>query len=372
MSVIYNALKKFHHHPPIQTKNGDAGKKSRQVSIKEFFLSPSGLAGCIVLFFFLSLIFLFGFQDRTREVQANTNGAVIIARNIQAPQAPSLQKESLEASDGRVISKPHPSDNFTASTKPGENTIAQQELSNPATQDQPMRARYLVPGSSDTNSQPGRWPNSSNSAIPIRPSSLRHEDQSGPIGPQPPNNSARHLTPGDDQLPTSVNRQMQASSAAAAVEALPFSGVGGTQTDSAARREPVQHATEQNKHAVRVKSNLEIIRLIQKIKKSIRRGAVADTESFLERLVALKGADDPYVLKLQAYWRLRQRDYEAAALLLGKVLDKDAEDIEAGINMAIVDINCQRIEKARVRLQNLEKRYPDNLIIADLIQKLKK
>ena len=306
MSVIYNALKKFHHHPPNNTKNGDAGKKSRQVSIKKLFLSPSGLTGCVVLFFFLSLIFLFGFQDRTREVRANTDGAVIIARNIQAHQTPGLQKESLAASDERVIAKPHPSGDFAASTQPGEITITQQQQSDPAVQDQPVRARYLVPGSPSTKSQPGRRPDSSNGAVPIRPSRPRHGDETGPIGTQPPKNSAKRPTATDDRWPTSVNRQMQASSAAAAVAALPFSGVGAPQTEAAARREPGQPATEQNKLAVRVKTNLDIIRLIQKIKKGIRRGAVADTENFLEHLAALKGADDPYVLKLQAYWRRRQ------------------------------------------------------------------
>jgi len=49
----------------------------------------------------------------------------------------------------------------------------------------------------------------------------------------------------------------------------------------------------------------------------------------------LKGEDNSYVLKLKAFWRLKQNDYESAALFLNEVLGKNENDLEAGINMAI-------------------------------------
>ncbi|MBW2602193.1 MAG: tetratricopeptide repeat protein, partial [Deltaproteobacteria bacterium] len=52
------------------------------------------------------------------------------------------------------------------------------------------------------------------------------------------------------------------------------------------------------------------------------------------------------------------------------VLAQEQNDLEAGINMAIVEIKTHRLDKARKRLAKLREIYPANTIIEDIIQKM--
>ena len=371
MSVIYNALKKLQHHPPITAPKKDAGKERRQVSIKKLFLSPSGLTGFILLFFFLSVIFLFGFQDRTAEVQAKTRKAKIVARKIQDPQAPNRPTELLESAGTMTVSEPGPPGTMAASADPLRSMTPPDLPTNSAAKVQPAHGKYLAPHPRGDISLLERVPQVSKNALSGGQYDPRHDQTTGSIRHKSPNQPAARLT-SKGQRRSISNRQMAPSSATAAVAALKSADSSGIQTDPAAGHSQGRGAKVKKLHAVRVRSNLEVIKLIQEIKKSIRHGNPDDTEHLIERLAAHKGADDFYVLKLRAYWRLQHQDYDAAAKYLTKVLDKNSDDMEAGINMVIIDINCQRIERARTRLQKLEKVYPDNLVIADLMQKLKK
>jgi len=63
--------------------------------------------------------------------------------------------------------------------------------------------------------------------------------------------------------------------------------------------------------------------------------------------------------------------YESAKKFLKKVLDKNERDVEAGINMAIVEIKTERFKQAEKRLKELRENYPENKAISELIEMLK-
>jgi predicted Zn-dependent protease len=86
----------------------------------------------------------------------------------------------------------------------------------------------------------------------------------------------------------------------------------------------------------------------------------------------IKGQDNNYVLKLKAVWHIRNQEYEDAANLLRTVLSRNGLDLEAGLNMAIVEINTGKEQSAYRRLENLQKSYPDSIRLAEILQGLRR
>jgi len=125
-------------------------------------------------------------------------------------------------------------------------------------------------------------------------------------------------------------------------------------------------------HLVNVKKTAEITRLVSKAERSISSGDVEQTNTLIEQLELLKGKESSYVLKLRAVWHMRQGDFESAASLLSTVLGRDQDDLEAGINMAIIEIKTNRLDEARKRLATLSEVYQANTTIPELIRKIGK
>lgn len=81
-------------------------------------------------------------------------------------------------------------------------------------------------------------------------------------------------------------------------------------------------------------------------------------EAWLKALELTKRPNDPYLLNMRAYWHMTQREYPEAEIYLKRVLLQNADDLEAGLNMAIVEANTHRTDDAQQRLQLLSQRYP--------------
>jgi len=118
------------------------------------------------------------------------------------------------------------------------------------------------------------------------------------------------------------------------------------------------------------KKTVAISELAARLQAAIARGDEAKVTELVSRLEKLKGKRDPFLLKIRAYWRMERGDYENAAGLLEAVLSQRPDDFEAGFNMAVIEINTGRIDKARERLRALQELYPANEAISDLLGKL--
>jgi tetratricopeptide (TPR) repeat protein len=119
------------------------------------------------------------------------------------------------------------------------------------------------------------------------------------------------------------------------------------------------------------KKNAKIARLVGDIRLEMEHGSNEQIKKLFDELVTLKGQDNSYVLKLKAVWHIHNKEFERAEDLLKIVLSKNEHDQEAGINMAIVEIKTQNIQKAYERLKNLREIYPENIRIAEIIQNMK-
>jgi hypothetical protein len=118
------------------------------------------------------------------------------------------------------------------------------------------------------------------------------------------------------------------------------------------------------------KKNAKIAHLITDIQSEMKRGDKDRIEKLFDELSMIKGQSDSYVLKLKAVWHIRNQEYADAANLLETVLSRDELDLEAGLNMAIVDIRTGKEQSAHRRLKKLQISYPDSIRLAEILQDL--
>ena len=136
----------------------------------------------------------------------------------------------------------------------------------------------------------------------------------------------------------------------------------GTTQPAAADMEQIRRAN--------MRRSLDISRLIADIQQSM---GVADhrrTQRLLEELAGVKGHNDPFVMKLRSYWYTRQGNLNRAAAILQEVLQRKPNDLEAGLNMAIIEIKTGQIRRADERLVRLRELYPEDTRIPELMEKL--
>ena len=117
--------------------------------------------------------------------------------------------------------------------------------------------------------------------------------------------------------------------------------------------------------------NDKIARLVADIHWEMGNNNNKQTDKYLDELSLLKGQNNSYVLKLKAVWHIHNKEYERAKDLLKIVLTKNELDQEAGINMAIIEINTKQMDNAYQRLSKLQVVYPENIRIAEIMQDLK-
>ncbi|MBF0455495.1 MAG: tetratricopeptide repeat protein [Magnetococcales bacterium] len=90
----------------------------------------------------------------------------------------------------------------------------------------------------------------------------------------------------------------------------------------------------------------------------------------LTRLQTMLGDQNPFVIKMQAYWYLRQENHHRAHRLLSQILDATPQDFEANLNMAVAEIGIDKLHSARIRLNGLIDRHPNHPKILSLLSLL--
>jgi thioredoxin-like negative regulator of GroEL len=139
--------------------------------------------------------------------------------------------------------------------------------------------------------------------------------------------------------------------------------VQGTTQPAAADMEHIRRAN--------MRRSLDISRLIADIQQSMSAADLRRTRRLLEELAEVKGHNDPFVMKLRSYWYTRQGNLNRAAALLQEVLQYKPNDLEAGLNMAIIEIKTGQTRRADERLSRLRELYPEDTRIPELMEKLK-
>jgi hypothetical protein len=112
-----------------------------------------------------------------------------------------------------------------------------------------------------------------------------------------------------------------------------------------------------------------ISQLVRQIELSIHNGHKTDAQ--MKALIELKGADSDFVIKLKAFQLVKAGAYSQAETLLRKLLAVNETDLEAGYNLAVIELKTGRSAQARKRLLQLREFYPGDARIADSLRKLK-
>jgi len=110
--------------------------------------------------------------------------------------------------------------------------------------------------------------------------------------------------------------------------------------------------------------------LVARLEQAMRAENRGEVKDLLEKLEKLKGEKSDYVMRVKAFWYLKEGRYDLARSLLHQLINKNENDLEAGINMAVLDIKTNHVEAARNRLRKLRESHEDNTTIPALLEKI--
>ncbi|MCP4595121.1 lipopolysaccharide assembly protein LapB [Neptuniibacter sp.] len=96
------------------------------------------------------------------------------------------------------------------------------------------------------------------------------------------------------------------------------------------------------------------------VKSAIRSGSITESEMHLSTLENMVGSDSLIYMRLSAYKLLTEKNNIEASLVYAKLLRERPDDMEANLNMALLEIRMGKNKAALHRLQRLEALYPDS------------
>jgi Flp pilus assembly protein TadD len=117
--------------------------------------------------------------------------------------------------------------------------------------------------------------------------------------------------------------------------------------------------------------HLTVNKIANQMRAAVQAGDVHQSNAFLGQLEKIKGEDNPFVKKLEAYLHIRQGNLVKARAVLSSILATAPDDLEAGLNMAVIDIRSGRHDQARQRLVRLLDQYPEEDQIIDYLRQLR-
>ena len=359
MSVIFKTLKKLKSQSPEDRKEAGKLKRFHNVySFRRILFSPSAILA-LVLFIFLfgmACIYIAG------HLTGKSKRLPTVSEERKEHPAVAARELTETSAKGNVIQKepasapiPSPPKDFSV--------------------EEAKRAKLYLP-----ESQKG-W--IARHTIPVSPKRAENASLKKPHTPEdtetihvPP----AHVSTVKDKITPAAASNISRDRKAMIPERIPYFLTSRSlptkkkplkempeeiQSSEEAKKESDKHL-----HLVKVEKNAQIASLVKKIQKSMSTGSNTQTEKLLDQLTRLKGKKDSYVLKLRAFYHIRQCNYNLAASLLNKVLKKNKNDLEAGVNMAILEIKTGQLTEAKNRLYRLSDIYPYNTRIPELIQKL--
>jgi tetratricopeptide (TPR) repeat protein len=360
MSVIFNALKRLEPRSAAEKKKSNKLTKGRRIySLRRMLFSPRVVLLVGMFVFFVGLGALYGVRNLKGYIEEN-NQKPIISGGIKPKSRPyKINKEThgpvKEVACSRE-SRQYPTEPEEAPDSvdiPPSQNIVSDEVSDPD-------GVYLPPGGlkidgSETCSEKKMDAH----YLPPRRYSQRPGSSVSNLGSEVLSKAVTKSNPPSVPLPSALTKEKSSLSPAAELLEKPVIKAGAEKTEL------------ELIHQANVDKNMKIARLVEKIQRSIRLLNASHTQDLFDQLTLLKGEDDPYVLNLKAFWSLCHKDYETTAAYLKKVLEQNEVDFDAGINMAVVEISTNQLQAARKRLARLRKIYPDNVMIMEMIQKLK-
>ncbi|RZB35395.1 MAG: hypothetical protein SRB2_03193 [Desulfobacteraceae bacterium Eth-SRB2] len=357
MSVIFNALKSLEFKSAAEKKESKKLIKGRDIcSLRRMLFSPRVVLMLDIFIFLVGLGAFHGVHKLKGCIEENSRKS-----NISGSVKPKFQAYNINKESRGPVKEVTSSREYRIEPKEEPESVDMTPSQNMIPDEVPEPDRVYLP--------PGRL----KIAAPKTPSGKKNDAHY--LHPRPYNKRIRNSVSNSG---ATVLSRATVKGNLSSPPAPSFLTKGRSTLDPAAElsEKPLidvgTKKTEQEIiHQANVERSMKIVRLVEKIQRSM--GTVNDscTQDLFDQLTLLKGEDDSYVLNLKAFCSFGQKDYETTATYLKRLLEQNEVDFDAGINMAIVEINTNQLQAARKRLAKLRKIYPDNILIPEMIQKLK-
>ena len=175
--------------------------------------------------------------------------------------------------------------------------------------------------------------------------------------------AAQAVLPPRPQLPFPAEGGLDASAAHSESRPGPAAATG---------RAPSSIAdAERKRQAGQARMHLTVTKIANQMRAAVQAGNVDQANAFLAQLEKIKGVNNPFVKKLEAYLHIRQGNLEKARAVLSSILATAPDDLETGLNMAVIDIRSGRHDEARQRLVRLLDQYPEEDQIIGYLRQLR-
>lgn len=365
MSVIFDALQKLRH------ENGDSPETDMDetldanvYTVKDLLFSPQGIISITIALFLVCGVAYYG-VDSFRSASGNKTGPALpqdMAASYIPPSDNNASPDQYNESDFKAPSPPrgiaYEKPESGRLYLPSRNTVRRSD----SVSSGPRPVYVSPPGTEQKvwdHPMAGK-PVSTDTAPKVHRMSVNKDILAKETGTKTGN--GRH----DQVFVNDAGPAVKAVVTDSEKVGMAYGKLGNGPPGPALKTEHVQQEMARRD---RIKT-AKISGLIMRLQGAISEGNDVKVLKLLPELETIKGTDDPFVLKLKAFWRMKQGKYERAADLLGRVLEENPYDLTAGLDMAIVEIKTDRLGKARNRLKVLRSRYPDNEQIPDLLRKI--
>ncbi len=109
-----------------------------------------------------------------------------------------------------------------------------------------------------------------------------------------------------------------------------------------------------------VRQRKQTASLVADIRRAMDGKDFAKAGLLLDSLAAIKGEGNLIVRQLRAYWMIKTGRLQEAEAQLNHILEVDPDDLEAAINLAVVQIKTGRLRRAKEVLEQLYLRFPED------------
>ncbi len=382
MSVIYKALKALQitrdggATPGGEIRTGKQGKRISLYKTNRFLMGPVGVAllaglglgaGYLLLFDFEWSAFYDEGDPQFKALSTQPRPAAIPDNQRPQPPAvatdenipPQVKQKSRSPVSGLDLPPPPPPDlqapprismqNSPAhgTTPTGSSGIA---FIPPAPAQLPIEGQVGAATTPMAGEDPGGQPLEPAGGIPVTPAEGIQDTQ-----------AAIQITP-------AIKEDPEGATMASAQDRIALQPLDEHDTETGKAGDNTgSHAAPAD---IRIRRQSRIAIRVKHLQTALDRG---DRPRFQEELQALeqyKGSGDPYVLKMRAYWHLRNAEYAQAEALLKEVLERDGDDLDAQMNLAVLELRTDRGGEARRRLERLAEHHRQDPRLQGLMEQV--
>ncbi|MDY6844641.1 MAG: tetratricopeptide repeat protein [Thermodesulfobacteriota bacterium] len=426
MSVIFKTLKKVRDQLPERNEERKKLRRNWNIyALRKVIVSPLGML-CVGFIIVLSgFIAVYGVRYLTRSIIRSGDENKIVQKEVLRTRKVKKNKEGNDTKKQEIVYKgardvplppPPPPPPETLTFKPAEpgKLYLPATHKNESSKENSEVVRYSPPRSFNEPKKVRRGDSSAlvlpTSSVPTS-SALSNEDFISEIHEQEqlstktisksfydedtlsqipkiedtyPNNTPRAYADEDiqtflflesDEMVDSETNVQVMESHSEELQEFPYEDPVPFPSSQQDLRDPVRHPDVAKINSERIcianaDRTVKVASLVTKIQESIGTEKRSVVNELIDQLAQIKGEHHKYVLKLRAFFYINENDYEKATQLLTEVLSKDGKDLEANINMAILEIRANQTDKAQRRVAKMKQVYPESLLVSELFQKL--